>query len=123
MIYPIEKAVADGLLNDVGQYLVRTGMLSILAHGATNPEVWIYRSKNGDIGHTFDDKIARNFTVIGHARVPRGCLNGKGTAIEHWSKTKSIEFAMSLGLRRDAAEYVVEWNYEESEINPIHQQS
>ena len=89
----------------------------MLGHGTV--EVWVYRSsKTGKIKHTYNEAIAENGDDRRHGRVPGNCLNNDRTAIAFMGKRRAIKFAMELQLDKNAAEYVVEWNYEESSINP-----
>lgn len=118
MEYPIEKALEDGVLDEVGKYIAESGIIEMLKHGSA--EVWVYRSgRTGRIKHTYNEDTAENCDDRRQGSVPRDCLNDDRTSITSISgKRRAIEFAMELGLPKDAAEYVVEWNYDESEINP-----
>lgn len=118
MIYPPEEVSRDGDLKEVGYYLAREKIIEILRNHVTEI-VWIYVNKNtNEISYTcYKNDITNNHMILGHGRVPHDCLNKERTKILYMRASRVTEFLKQLGLKQGEAEYVVEWNKENSKLN------
>ena len=110
---PPERALAENIIDDVGLFLADGGIVHILHHG--NADIWLNQNKNnGEISYRFDNAVLSFHESIGQGIVPRGCLNEETKKITFSGKSRVIEFIEQIGLSHEAADYIVEWNKENS---------
>ena len=121
-----QMAFEEGILSDVGLFLAKEGIVKILQHGSTTPEVWINRNRiSGKFLIRFNDGMQSAHDRIAHGIVPSNCLNSKDIMIAFGDNTKNKvrNFIKQLGLTQDEADYIVEWNCTNSILNRTRQEN
>jgi len=104
---------AAGFLDEFSHFMANGGLIRVLKHGISKPNVYLYKNFYGKITVTYRDDLANKISVKHSAQVPCRCLNEDKTQVAFLGKTKALKFLVSLGFDLEVSEYILEWNLED----------